>query len=275
MDNYNKAKAIRDKLVAEKEETAAVAETNKTVALNQLAEIEQNSNLAKLYKDNANVGTENLGGVSPLLKVHTVGKSSTNELADGTAPHDGWFFYKPSAEEFETLDIHIMAISKGFKVPSLEKPEELKFNQIIGGVIKESSKPFLIYLSGKRLSPMWDLGKLLSKYTHAKPFPIPMFALTIRLSTHSEKSSNPIYGSSWIIDFDIVRNEDKSPLLVSDEGEFTFLRSLVGDVQDMIEVVVAKKVGENELTTELVEEEDDKPEFLRDTEPADIPFNSR
>ncbi len=105
-----------------------------------------------------------------------------------------------------------------------------------------------MYLGGKRLSPMWEFGKIAQKYTRAKPFAIPMFALTVRLSTHQETASDPKFGKSWVIDFEILKTEDNLPQLVMDEGHFAFLRDNVEDTEDKIASVIEK--AERGIVTE-------------------------
>src|SRR3990167_1571724 len=102
---------------------------SKEIATQDIRTIMASDELAKLYNDNAKLGAENLGGSSPLLKVHTVGKSTANELADGGTPHDGYFFYKPTGEEFESVDCHILKISAGFKTDGMA--DKKQYNQIL------------------------------------------------------------------------------------------------------------------------------------------------
>src|SRR3990167_1747416 len=101
---------IKAKSEAGKAEQQAVAEQS-------LAVISQNKNMSKLYQDNAQVGADNLGGVMPLLKIHSVGRSSKNELAEGGEPHDGWFFYAADGTQYQNPICHILSISAGFRAP--------------------------------------------------------------------------------------------------------------------------------------------------------------
>ena len=266
MSGIDDARAIADKLKAEKEEKEAKDLQAKEEVKNSLAEIRANSNLAKLYNDNADLGADNLGGSLPMLKVHTQGKSSTNELSNGTEPNDGYFFYKPTQEQFKEVEVHVLTISKGYKSEGLQNKKDV-FNQILGGVIMDDGqlKPFIMYFTGKKLQNLWNFGKEASPYTHAKPVSIPMFALTVKLSTHSEKNE---FGKSWIVDFEIVKEESGAPRLVIDEGLFMALKDSVGTVQDMINKLIEAKANE---TVEAVEEEvinGEGPEV----DPESIPF---
>lgn len=224
-------------------------ETKKKVE-SELAQIRNNDALAKMYNDSASVGSENLGGEIPQLKIHSAGRSQ-NELADGSEPTNGAFFYKPTATEYKTVDCHVLTISKGFRAPGFGDNETKKvFNQILGGVIIDDGeyKPFLMYFTGLKLSNLWEFGKQIKKYTHAKPVSIPMFAMTVRLTTVQKANE---YGKSWVVEFEVVKNEDGSPRLVLDEGLFQFLKDSVQQTEEMIQSVIdAKEVRKDEEVVE-------------------------
>lgn len=222
----------------EKEEKALEA---KQQAISQLDSLHNNKQLAKMYNDNASLGAENLAGELPLLKIHAVGKSTKNELSNGEEPNDGWFFYKPTGEQWKEIECHILTISKGFKAEGLEGKET--FNQIMGGVIIDNGeyKPFVMYFTGLKLSFLWEFGKEASRYTKAKPVSIPLFALTVRLTTQ-KKANN--YGKSWVASFEIVKNLDGSPVLILDEGIFQYLKDNVSGIQSTINSIIdLKTVG--------------------------------
>lgn len=256
MTGFEKAKEVANKLHVEKAQQELESVEKRQQALNSLATLHDNTDLAKMYTDSATVGADNLSGELPQLKIYAAGRS-TAELADGSKPHDGWFFYKPTQEEFETLRCHILTISKGFRAPGMAdkktgKTEE-KYNQIVGGLIIDGSdyKPFIMYFTGTKLQNLWDFGKAAHTYTRAKPVPIPMFVLTVKLSTVTQKNE---YGESWLAKFEIEKNEDGSPVLILDPGRFQFLKDSVEMVEETItnlvsartSVEVAEKLDANE-----------------------------
>lgn len=236
-------KAFREmgeKLRKDKEEKVAQDKEKQALALNQLAQLRQNADLAKMYSENAQVGAENLSGELPLLKVHAVGKSMKNELQDGSEPNNGWFFYKPTGEQLESVRCHILTISKGFRAQGIENGKEI-FNQVVGGVIigdGAEMKPFIMYFTGLKLKPLWEFGKEAAKYTRMKPISIPMFALTVKMTTEKVKNN---YGKSWIVNFEIEKLEDSSPVLIMDPGEFQYLKDNVEMVEDTIASLIAAK----------------------------------
>lgn len=247
----DKLKETADKLkagTAEKEQQE-IAKTEEVKS--ELEQLKNNSALASMYQESSKVGSENLGGETPQLKVHATGRSN-NELADGAEPKDGAFFYKPTAEQFDSVDCHILTISKGFRAPGLEEGKPDVFNQLMGGVIIDNGeyKPFIMYFTGLKLSYLWEFAKLAGKYTRAKPISIPMFALTVRMTT--EKIANN-FGKSWIVKFDIVKNPDGGPKLVLDETIFTFLRGNVEGTEEMIAALISAKAINKDEPKEAVE----------------------
>ena len=235
------AKEIKSKIVSERSERKVEEEALETA----LAKVQKTPGLAKMYRDNASLGSENLSGSLPLLKIHAVGKSLSNQLDDGTEPNDGWFFYSQDGSQYEQVVCHILSISKSFRAPGIgSKSNEQVFNQMMGGVIVNNGdlKPFIMYLTGLRLAPMWEFGKEVGKYTKRKELPIPLFAFKVMLTTNQEKHQ---YGQSWAIKFEVVKDEDGVPEVVTDEGLFVFLRDNVSTIQGTMEKIITSRSGES------------------------------
>lgn len=216
-----------------------------------LETIEAGSDLAKMYNEARDMGAKNLGGSLPMLKIHTTNKSLGNELATGGEPKDGWFFYTATQEQFENPVCHILTISKGFRAEGMVDNKtglkgELKFNQILGGLINDNGnyKPFLMYFAGKRLNNLWDFGKEASKYTHAKPLSIPLFALSVKFSTEKVKTD---YGPVSVVKFDIVKNDKGFPVVIMDSGKFVFVRDMVESMEEQIAGLIATKYTEESV----------------------------
>lgn len=250
----------------------------KALAVGTMSAIEQNEELAKLYNDNSKVGAENLAGQLPLLKIQAAGRSTTNELIDGSEPKDGYFFYKPTQEQFSSIRCHILTISRGFRTEKINKKPGQKdtFNQIIAGVIlnDNSFKPFVMFITGKRLSSMWEFGKEAGKYTRMKPVSIPMFALTVDLSTHKEKVVVENMSTNvHVIDFNIVKNKVGSPIVVTDTGEFQYLRDSVASMNDMIEQVINSKAIDEDNAEDIKVQEEAEAVFKgEEVNTKDVPF---
>lgn len=268
---------VGKKLKEESVQAEETAKEEKALILNDLKSIQANETLAKMYSDSASVGSDNLGGELPLLKVHSVGKSDS-ELADGSEPDNGAFFYKPTGEQFkEGIRCHILSISKSFRAEGLADSsgnKKMIFNQILSGVIIDGPelKLFSMYFTGLKLQPMWDIAKELGKYTKMKPMGIPMFAMTVKMTTEQVKNN---FGKSWIVKFQLEKDGSGNPVLVGDPGEFQFLRDSVESMQGIIDsVIYAKTKGVSTPTPVKVVEEGMRLPLEDDgsVNATDIPF---
>lgn len=239
-DPIEKARAVADKIKADKAQEESQELAKGEEAKNQLEAIKGNGALADMYRQNATAGAENLGGETPRLVIHATGKSQNNVLADGSDPTDGYFFYKPTGEQFKEIYCHILTISRGFRAPGMNDDGKEVFNQLLGGVIIEEGgyKPFVVYFTGLKLNSLWEFGKLASKYTKARDLPIPMFALTVKLTTEKVDSA---YGKQWGFKFEIVNNEDGSVKLISDQATFSYIRNAVDSSEEMIRAIIDSK----------------------------------
>lgn len=247
MTGIDKARETAEKLKKDAQErkdtdTKAMAATKHTLDM-----VRANPALAKMYQDNASAGSEELSGASPMLKVFAAGKTM-DRLADGRKPQDGAFYYKPTQEEFSDIVCHFVAVSRGFYTKSMDAGNnEPKFNQLVGGVIinDEIPKPFVMWFNGKKWPALKEFGEKARVYTKSRKMPVPMFALTLHLTTRSEKNS---VSESWLVDIEIMQNEDGTPTVVSDEKEFVFLNGKVQYFKDMFDKIIAAKGVEQEET---------------------------
>jgi hypothetical protein len=210
-----------------------------------LSTIQNNADLAKMYNDAAGMGSENLQGSYPLLKIHVQNKSPNNILINGKEPNNGWYYHTKTQEQFESPIVHILTVSKSFYAkPLVDKDTgemgDSKLNQIIGGVLVDNrdAKPFMMYLTGLKLSPFWDFAKEISQYTHGKPVSIPMFALTVKLSSQKVDSK---HGPQLVPVFEVVRTADGSPVVITSPKEFMFLKNMVTTMTDTINSLVTSK----------------------------------
>ena len=268
-DFMKKAQALKKETVEAKTEKAVKENKAVEVALKNLATVKGNPELSRMYRESASVGSENLAGSLPTLKVPAPGTSTKNELQNGEEPNDGYFFYKPTQEQFKDVIVHVLTISKGYRADDMNGKS--KFNQILAGVIinEGAMKPFMMYFTGLKLKNLWEFGKEASKYTKNPSMPIPMFAMTVKLTT--EKVSTD-YGKSWIVNFEIVKNEDLTPVVVVDPIMFQNLRTGVARVQDSISSLIdSKSVTEPEEEPKTIVEPG-KEENTEPVNPDQIPF---
>jgi len=254
--SYEKLREASQKLKGEVKEEKMEEKsepTTKEAMVGPLAVLKQSSEMMKMYGESAKLGSENLSGSLPMLKIHTANKSLKNELVNGGEPHDGWFFLTVNQEEFQNPVCHILSVSRGFRAEGMVDSKtgtkgKDQFNQIMGGVIVDGKnyKPFVMYFTGLKLSRLWEFGKEINKYTNMKPVGIPMFALSVKLSTAKVSHS---YGSSYVVDFEVIRDENHLPKLITDQGEFVFLRDMVESVETTIESLISARSTEDNIQT--------------------------
>lgn len=263
-----------EKLKADKAEREATDLAKRKEVGKELEVIAANPEMKRMYQESAEMGAKNLSAETPLLKIYTVNKSS-GELADGKEPNNGWFYYKPTKQQFETVRAHILSISRGFKAEGLVNPTtgvkgEPKFNQVMAGVIIDEGvlKPFVMYFTGLKLQNLWNFGKEASQYTKMKPVPIPMFALTVDMIPEQIPSN---FGKQWIVRFEIQKDDSQMPMLVLDPGLFNLLRRAVSRAEETIASIVEAKRAEGSEEAEPLPED---PQVQTDEEvnPSDIPF---
>lgn len=240
-----------DKIKAESAAEKQISNKEMEVVKNDMAVIRENPALAKMFTENAGLGSKNLAGELPSLKVHATGRSNNNILRDGNEPNDGWFYYKPTQQQFKTVNCHILTISRGFRADGFEGKKNV-FNQVMAGLIVDDGemKPFIFYFTGTKLQSMWNFGKMASKYTKAKPVPIPMFALKVRLSTDKIDTT---FNKTWVINFEILKTPTGDPDIVTDMGTLQFLKDSVIKVEETIERLIDAKATD-EVENEPVKE---------------------
>lgn len=287
MTEQEKAFAKAKELKTEVDKKKATKQKALAEVKNSLEAVRNNKALQDMYEKNAEVGSENTGGQSPLLKIHAVGKSTSNVLAEGGEPDDGYFFYQPTGEQFKDIECHILCISRGYRVESLSDEKKAMgktdYNQLMAGVIVNDGKPrpFIMYMSGLKLNRMWDFGKEAAKYKRAKPFAIPLFALRVKLT--SEKLTVEYKPgkktTAWVVNFEIMKTEEGAPIVVADEKAFNYLMKQVDEAKNMFDVIIEAKAVEDQNQTVPAEEVDKPIATIKVDDktgevvnPEDIPF---
>lgn len=190
------------------------------------------ADLVDFYKENAGVGSENLAGSMPQLKVTE--SNSQNEGVDGQYVPAGQFYYSPTKEAFKTAKVSIMAISRGFYALDNQKEPQPKFTQLLGGMLIDTAQPFVMFVSGTRLQNMWNFGKEIKPFTKQ----VPMFSFEVELGLERIKTD---HGSNHIVTYTVKRDSKGQIQLIGDRELLNMLRNGVEAVQDMFESFIEQK----------------------------------
>lgn len=227
------------------------------------AMIQANPELLAHMKEDAQAESEKLGGSLPFLKVYVANKS-TQLLADGTEPTNGFFYYVPTKEQYDVVHCHILHISRGFRMPAMvsesgdSKP---KWNHIVSGIIlNDEPKPFWLFISGQaRLAKLWEFQKGLRTFTQAG---IPSFPLIVKLT--SGKGPDPKAGQSraMVINFEVEEGEGGQPQMVTNNEEYMALRKKVHELEVYVEAYILKKEVPEVEKPQHVESETVKPDEI-------------
>lgn len=244
------AAKIKAEVEADKAKTAGEVEQVKnelaTVSVGGMA-LQLDAATLQFMQENQGKGIENLGESFPTLKIFTSGKSQ-DLLADGTEPTNGWFYYTKTMEQSQTVLVHLLTISKGYRADGLEddpkNPGHKKqiFNQIMGGVMFPDMMPFIMYMSGKKLQPMWDFADEIKVFTKNKACPIPMMLLQVKLSTEREKND---FGYSWVPKFELVKDAQNIPYIERDANNQRILAQMYEKISIVIDDIVNRRASEN------------------------------
>lgn len=204
------------------------------------------ADLVEFYKENAGVGSENLAGSMPQLKVTE--SNSQNEGIDGNNLVAGQFYYSPTKEAFKSVRVSIMAISRGFYAMDNQKEPEPKFTQLLGGMMLDSLQPFVMFVSGTRLQNMWNFGKEVKPFTKQ----VPMFSFEVELGLDKIKTD---YGSNHVVTYTVLRDVKGQIQLIVDRELLNMLRNGVESVQDMFASFIEQKEVDRD-TGKLLKDQD-------------------
>jgi hypothetical protein len=221
--------------------------------------IKVSAEVAQIYKETAGYGMENVSELSmPQLKV-TEGNSK-HRLDDGSKPAPGVLYYSPTREGLgSSIKVHLVTVSKGYwarkkdqngnDVPNGSGMYVTKFNQIVGGVLADSYRPFVMFSAGIRWKAMNDFVKSIRPFTKSKTAPIPMYAFTVELKTLE-------VGDNYGVEYKIVKNGEYAALVIDPE-KLSFLQTQIDLINDMIEPFIAKNEVDRETGEYLSEMEAD------------------
>ncbi len=238
-------KLHEDKIMAEKAEADAMALAKKNLS----------EEMQKMMQSDAR---QEAKLSLPWLNVY-VANRSTVTLADGSDPHDGWFYYSPKQEEFENPLCHILHISRGFRILQKDDKGNMvpRYMHFISGLIEDDTqKPFVLKISGKnRLERFWEFRDVIRKLNKAG---YPTFALLVKLSTEkiTFKAPDGVNRAAKLINFEISKT-DGVPDLVTDKDLYLHLRDLASETkQQEEEFLQNNEVGKDGKPIQKVDDND-------------------
>lgn len=238
---------------------------------------------AEFFRANAELGSDNLNGSMAQLKI-TEG-TSNNEGVDGKLVAPGNFYYSPTKEAFSEVEVSISTISRSFYTKDPNNDGKTKLTQLIGGVILDGLKPFVMFASGKRLNNLWEFGKEIRPFTKSRTMPVPMLAFRVKLTLKREM--NDAKQPYHVVEYTLLKNSENKIMLTNDIDTLNFLKKSVINFEDLFEGFISRNeiakdggpaVRRNPNGTEAIIEAEEA--FLTPSEPSrvivqdneDIPF---
>lgn len=227
--------------------------------------------LKALMAEDARTEMSEGGGSLPFLKVFITNRSQAT-LADGKEPNNGWFYYTPTQEQYETVHAHLLYISRGFwmeGMPDEQGQVKKRYTHVVSGImVNDEPKPFWLLVSGQaRLQRLWDFLKDKSKVTARG---IPLFALLVILSTEKVKTEK---SPAMVVNFKIEEGENGMPWLVSDKDQYLEHRSRSLEQKKFVEEWIKRKdVGIHDDAPAVELPTAEPPAELPSAETKEIPF---
>ena len=197
-------------------------------------------NFAKMLESDAREEAERLGGIRlPYLRIFVANKS-TALLVNGEEPKDGNFYYVPTKKEYESVECHILHISKGFRMEAL--PDEngvikTPYTHMVTGIITndpEDYVPFVLTIQGQaRLAAVWDFQKILSKERGGK---VPTYAMKVVMTTEKVKikDNKGIERTARIPKFEWKRDENGNIEYITDPKLYQLIRSKLAELESLV-----------------------------------------
>lgn len=219
-EGYKKARAITDQIKKEREEREAGQQTGLAMAKKALAAAGLSPEAMAYAEKHASTGVDDLNtGVSvPQLRIHSVGVSTKNVLADGSEPSDGQIYHTGLQEAWDEVDVILLSIKKC----RLEQEDEqsgttvMKAHYLLAGMTEETFEPFVIYVKGMSYSKIWELEDQLKPYVTKRPGGIPLSMLKIRISSEKQVVETGKYKGQ-------KKNVFKFSLIMHPSGQFPVL----------------------------------------------------
>ena len=107
-------------------------------------------------------------------------------------------------------------------------------------MLNDEPKPFWIFISGQaRVNALWEFQKELRAYNNAG---IPSFPLLVKLTTgKGPEPAKKTQSRATVVNFEVEKDDEGSPIIVTDNAEYLALRENVHSQDEYIEAYINRK----------------------------------
>lgn len=198
--------------------------------------------------ENVQVGAEelNTGVAVPQLRIHSVGVSTKNQLANGSEPADGDIFYTGTQEAFPVVRVVILSIRKCRleQTSELTGEKSMKATYLVAGLIEQSGDLFVMYVKGMSYNKIWDLEEQLKPYVTKRAGGIPLLMLKIDVSSEKERVEQGKYKGQMknVFHFELAKDPSgEFPVLESDVRRLQHFKEMIVRAEEMLDALIAQK----------------------------------
>ena len=226
----------------------------------------KNKEVLELFKQNAKVGTEDMGetGAIPVLKlVHAQTKQELCTLANGKRADNGKLYHPITLGQYDSVAVKVLYIKK-CELPSFMDKNVKKLNYILAGVLENEGVPFVTFIKGMGLNPFWTWQKKLNGFITNPIQPVPMLALSTIIKV-SERDSGK-FGMQKYIHLEF--NRDDNGLVVVEQNPETLkkLVAMIPKAKELTEFVLSQSEGD-EVGDEFIDQQNgERSTFAKEVE---------
>lgn len=203
--------------------------------------------LLKSYHENADAGSENLGGaMMPILKI--IQKDAEDyETVDGVEAKVGQFYHTSNKKVYDNPEVSIVYI-ENCKLPKYQTTTgELQYTVLVIGYILEDNSPFMMYVKGKSLSGFFNWQKSLSGFKSV--LNIPMYAFVNVLSSTKEQND---YGKFYVLGIDVAKDKKTGVKIISDPKVANTLKEAIPTAKKATRMAI--DIANGEISSETQED---------------------
>lgn len=210
--------------------------TNTVVEEDALANIpNQTVSVSELYGESMmNAGTEEITSEDLNIPTLKLVQDNTKDLEN---KHVGWFCRSDTQEQMETVDVNLISVTT--KVQENYKKDAMETVKIYFGYYAGTKEPFRMYLRGTSMQSHRMLQSEVLMYKNR--YKIPMFALTVKLTSVQEKGNTkenvPYDIRKYLFEIVKVPGDKSKPIVETNVDRVAFLYESVSKFKKVAEVI--------------------------------------